>query len=88
MLKIPSDLEDDEEDELDEEGARLDDEGDEFDRFNDGDDDRDRENEVFKLANARDEMELKKFKTNDKAPATPLEFANKEMLQRIEKIED
>lgn len=60
-MKIPSDLDDDDEDDIEaEHEGRLDDEGDEFDQFKDEDveDDFEREGGIFKQANANDEMDL------------------------------
>ena len=58
-IKIPSDLEDEDDDLTDELGGRLDDENEEFDQFADAqEEDFDRENDIFKKAKANDEMEL------------------------------
>lgn len=80
QLKIPSDLEDDDDD-IEAEG-KLDDENDEFDQFKDEiADDFENEGNIFKQANDNDEMELDKYKGED-------DFANKDMLSRINKLED
>lgn len=72
QIKIPSDLEEDDDDEYGNEG-RLDDENQEFDQFKDEiEEDFDNENGVFKQANENDEMDLLKNKNE--------EFANKDML--------
>ncbi|CDW79839.1 UNKNOWN [Stylonychia lemnae] len=85
QIKIPSDLEDDDEDEFGDD-AKLDDEGEEFDQFKDemGDDFANEDN-VFQEANDRDEMDLLKYA---KEEPKNTEFTNKEMLSRIQKIED
>ena len=65
---------------------RLQDEGEEFDQFKDemGDEadaaDYEKEDEIFNKARHEDEMDLKKYQQDD--------YANKEMLGRIEKIEE
>lgn len=85
QLKIPSDLDDDEDGYGDEDDGHMDDENEEFGAFKDAEAEEDHENEVFALA--RENNEMKDNFLNDNKSAKKESFANSEYVDRIEKIE-
>ena len=87
QLKIPSDIDDDE-DYGDEDGDHIADEDQEFGAFKDAEaEENDHEEEVFALARENNEMKDHHLNEKPEKKITKEQYANPEYVERIEKIE-